>query len=365
MAYWPEAEAPMAPGTTPKGAKTPQASALAARKVHGKLKEAGEAGLTRKELLDKLALSARTLDRALSDLEGDGGRLRRESAGVLGKRTYRYVLDKDPKWATGISHYGRLALQVAEMVLDNAGTEIWSHYFPVLERLLTDLLSDKDLALFEALRGQLSVRGAVARTRKRDADVLLKLLDALAPVPVKPELELLYRRAGEAEASWVRAVPFCLTHDALAGSAYLLAWDVERAEARHFRFGRIEQVKNTRRSRSLPEPARAALQCARKYQIGGWFKGGEPFPVEVEVTGEGWVKAFLDAEPALPEVEVTDRSGPGGAQAIVRVLATELVGPTRWVLQLGPDAKVLAPEALRANVADKLKRASAHYGHKK
>ena len=350
----------MATGGTAKTKLLTPAPGSSILAVYDALREAGEDGLTRTQLVSKAKVSPRTLDRALNGLVDAGAKLDLASANVPGKRNYKYTLVKGPKWAEGVSHQARLAIQVAELLLETAGTEFWGHYLKVFEDLLAPNMTKKEEALFHQLKDQIEVRGPVASTGKRDANVFLKCLQALGGGKTPMELELTYRRAGEVDPSQVKVLPYCLTHDALAGSAYLLAWDLGELKVRHFRLSRITTVKAIR-PRSFPSGTAPLLERGRKFQIGGWFANEEPFPIEVAITGENWVKAFLDTPPALPEVAVQDLSNAAGAKARVTFKATELEGPTRWILQLGPDAKVLSPDHLCQFVAGKLKAAAGRY----
>jgi predicted DNA-binding transcriptional regulator YafY len=271
------------------------------------------------------------------------------------------VLAKEPAWADGFSHHARLALQLAELALQQGGSEFWAQYLPAFERLLAPHLTQKDRLLFDQLKDQLNYRGSVGKPQDRDPNVFLNLLDALATKPVPPQLEILYRRAWDERGAWITVVPYSITHDVLAGSAYLLAWDTRRLSAGHFRIGRIEAVKTNGRYGVLGSEPKSSLERARKFQVGGWFADTDPFEIEVEIHGKNWVKAFLDAPPALPDVKVVEVADGTGSRVRIQFRATELEGPSRWIMQIGPKAKVISPDHLREHLEANFRAAVAQY----
>jgi predicted DNA-binding transcriptional regulator YafY len=57
---------------------------------------------------------------------------------------------------------------------------------------------------------------------------------------------------------------------------------------------------------------------------------------------------------------VTVRKEKGGT-VLLSFLATDLQGPTRYILQLGADAEALEPKSLRTQLAATLKAMAARY----
>ena len=147
----------------------------------------------------------------------------------------------------------------------------------------------------------------------------------------------------------------------LAGSAYLLAWDPGRTSAGHFRIGRIDAVRTNGRYGVLGCESKRCLEQARKFQVGGWFANNDPFEIEVEIHGKNWVKAFLDAPPALPEVKVVEVADETGSRVRIQFMATELEGPSRWIMQIGPKAKVISPEHLREHLEANFRASVSQY----
>jgi len=354
-------ENPMSAKYTPSENPKPPVSDESLRQVHAALREAGAKGITRRRLVAKLEISPRTLDRALEAMVIDGARIERISAEIPGLRTICLVLVKDPAWADGYSHHARLALQLAELALEQSGSEFWGQYLPIFEQLLAPHLTRKDRLVFDQLKDQINYRGSVGKSRERDPKVFLTLLDALATKPVPPQLEILYSRARDEQGTWITVVPYSITHDALAGSAYLLAWDTGSLSAGHFRIGRIKAIKTNGRHGVLGSEPKSSLERARQFQVGGWFADKDPFEIEVEIHGKNWVKAFLDTPPALPEVKVVQVDDGTGLRVRIQFKATELEGPSRWIMQIGSKAKVLSPDHLRKHLEANLRASVAHY----
>jgi hypothetical protein len=110
---------------TPSGNPKPPVSEEKLRQVHAALREAGARGITRSRLVANLGISPKTLERALEAMVIDGARIERISAEVPARRTICLVLAKEPAWAVGYSHHARLALQLAELALQQCGSEFW------------------------------------------------------------------------------------------------------------------------------------------------------------------------------------------------------------------------------------------------
>jgi predicted DNA-binding transcriptional regulator YafY len=318
------------------------------------LREAGGGGLTREDLAKDLNCSTRQVDRTMLVLTTAGAQLDKQRHARDGVSLVRIVLKKGPEWDEFITPRALTALRIAMMALEQVGTEVWAEHLEAFEHLSGSQLSSRDRIIFNSLVRRVRMNGTVADPVLLDPEVLAAVLTALGAPGGPQQLELTYTPPGHP--TWTRAVcPFCLTHDAFSGGAFLLVWDQAKHRAVHLRLNRIEQAK------ALKEPAVIAdeqpLEHAARYQIGGWVDPGEPFEVEALVTGRTWPTALLEAPPALPDIQVS----PEGKAARVRFLATEPFGPARWLLQFGPDAKVLRPDAVRDVVRQRLKDALAHY----
>jgi predicted DNA-binding transcriptional regulator YafY len=80
--------------------------------------------------------------------------------------------------------------------------------------------------------------------------------------------------------------------------------------------------------------------------------------VQVRVGGYNCPQALLVAPPSLPHFEVRKEKG---GTVLLSFQATELSGPTRFVLQFGADAEVLEPKTFKTHLASTLKGMAARY----
>lgn len=317
-------------------------------------RDAGAEGLTKAAVAARLGLSARTVVRALQLFQEQGARFT-ESRDREGFKVW--VLEQGPRWDERVSPEARLALQVALLALSGGGTEVWTRHLEGLQALLDERLSYGDRLAFQRLRARVEVHGAGEDPVPVDEAVLREVLKALSAEPVLG-LTLSYRAASTGRMETREVVPHSLSHDLFGGGAFLLAWDQGKGAVRQFRLVRLEQARATT-PQGLSPQARAQLDRARTYQIGGWVSDAAPQGIEVAIRDPLWARALLEDVPALPHCEVSPlRPGPG---VIVRFQACEWQAPARWVLQFGPAAEVLGPPAFRAHVADRVAHTQGLY----
>lgn len=322
------------------------------------LREAGDGGITRTQLAEGLGGCLRTVDRALRLLKDQGARLEALGAGPDGGGHRHLVLRRGPTWDESLTPQARTALRIALMALEQVGTEVWADHLDALERLADPHLSSRDRAIFATLSARVRVHGTVDDPARLPEDVLAPVLLALGHPGGPRQLELTYTPLGKP--AWTRVVhPYVLTHDAFSGGAFLLVSDPDRPAPHHLRLSRIEAAKALSRPARFPDEA--AMERAARYQIGGWVADRDPFPVTVDVCGASWCQALREAPPALPDVLVTRRREGGHDGVRVTFQATEPHAPARWILQFGPDAVVVGPEAVRTLVAKRLQEGAARY----
>jgi predicted DNA-binding transcriptional regulator YafY len=317
----------------------------------GHLREAGAQGITRERLRAKMGgVSLRTVDRAIQLMEAQGARLERVRKGS--PAVLHFTLKKGPSWDEHVSSEARLALRVAGLSLAQSGTNLWQDKLEALENLASERMSSRDRRLFDNLKKAIHVQGGVEDPIETE-DILEPILKALDG---QKEMEVEYQAAGAKGASTRKVVPFALTHDLFSGGTFLLVWEPARQLPLHLRLSRIGAIKVTARTGSLPQELMA--QAAR-YQIGGWTSAEPPFLVEARIKGAHWIQAFKEAPPALPAF--TADAAPDGASVRITFKATHALGATRWLLQFGAAAEVLAPEKLRQDIHAQFKAAAAQY----
>jgi len=315
------------------------------------IREAGTEGITREDLCAAMGdVSLRTVDRTIHLLESQGARIERVRKGW--PSTMSFILKKGPAWDEHVSSEARLALRIAGLLLAQSGTLLWQDKLDALENLASERMSSRDRKLFENLQKAIHVQGGVDDPIE-SPDILEPLLRALEG---PKEMEVDYQ-AATAKAPTVHVVvPFALTHDLFSGGAFLLVWDPKRRIPLHLRMSRIGRVKVT--SRTGVFPVDLMTQAAR-YQIGGWTSAEAPFEVEARIKGAHWIQAFKEAPPALPDFQAD--AAKDGKSVRVRFKANHEYGASRWLMQFGAAAEVIAPTELRAKVHAQLKEAAAQY----
>jgi predicted DNA-binding transcriptional regulator YafY len=319
------------------------------------IRDAGERGITKAGLARKLGgVAMRTVDRAVQLLEEQGARFGKAREGR--PALIHFTLEKAPDWDSRITPHARMALEVALMALEGTATELWFDQLEGLRSLADSHLSTRDRNLFRALQEHVCVRGGADDQQALDTKMLTQVLLALGHPDGPRELELTYKAASTGRTSARSVVPFTLTHDVFSGGAFLLAWDPAKQEPRHFRLARIEEAKALPKRGLIPD--KRPLEQARDLQIGGWFCPAEPFRVSLRVGGTNWPQALLDAPPALPGITVRKEKG---GTVLLSFQATELSGPTRFILQFGADAEVIEPKRLRDHLIRTLKTMIAGY----
>ncbi|HQL48213.1 MAG TPA: WYL domain-containing protein [Holophaga sp.] len=318
------------------------------------LREAGEKGITKAQLARKLGgVATRTVDRALGLLEAQGARILRSRAGRPPVLVFQ--LAKGPAWDEHVTPEARLALRLAALTLGQSGTLLWQEKLEALERLASAHMSTRDRALFDTLQQAVRVQGGVEDPIE-GPEVLEPILRALE---ADKALELDYQAPGRSAGKVRTVAPHALTHDLYSGGAFLLVWDFARRKPLHLRLARIGKAKVVALPAPLPKEAPAMLARAATYQVGGWTSEDLPFEVVVRIDGAHWVQALKEAPPALPDFEV--RIAPGADTLEARFKATHPAGASRWILQFGEAAEVLAPEWLRDDLRKRLEAALRAY----
>jgi len=320
------------------------------------LREAGDKGLTKQQLAEALGYtSTRQADRAIDLLEKEGARLERTR--VAGFQ--RITLLKGPRWDESLTPEARMALRVALATLDQGGSSVWADHLQTFKTLAENRLTSRDRAVFDALRTKVLVHGSVQGGPDGEpvSPAMVDLLTILAEPVLAKSVVVTYHSASTGREKDYPVVPYLLTHDVFSGGAFLLVWDLGRKQPIQLRLSRIRAVAAPRTTSLMPKERELLDRCAH-FQIGGWIGMDPPFDVKVRIRGDNWTRALLEACPALPDASVAKERG---GTVLLAFRATELNGPTRWILQLGSDAEVLEPEPLKIHIRARLAEALARY----
>jgi predicted DNA-binding transcriptional regulator YafY len=163
----------------------------------------------------------------------------------------------------------------------------------------------------------------------------------------KRPVRLTYRRSGTTASTDRTVCPYAVVVG--SGAWYVIGWCVDSAGVRVFRLDRIERAEaagTEAPSYTVPDD----FDADALVRNGRVFSGGEP------VAGEPPATLVVRYGPTVARWIVEREGGtpaPDGSLVVERPLA-DVEWALRHVLQYGPDAEVLAPEAVRVAVAARL-----------
>lgn len=236
-----------------------------------------------------------------------------------------------------ISEGELFALVVAEKALQQyRGTNF--------ERPLLSALRKISEALPDTISIQLADWDQSVSFRQRAEPVLnLQVFDTLARATARrQQLELLYRKAGKAEAERRVVDPYHLGN--INGEWYLFAFDHLRGDLRTFVPARMEAVKRT--GKTFQRPQKFSLEHRLRGSF-GVVAGQGDYLIVIQFSGAvaGYIreKKWHDSQQLRPL--------PGGGVEL-RLRLNSLAEIERWVLSWGGHARVFQPpelcEAVRA-----------------
>ena len=319
------------------------------------LRQEAPNGLSRARLAADLQITKRTADAALVALIEDGAVLACKWAMEAGRRVKTWVYQSPPSWDESLDPEARLALEVLFSALGNGLAGAWREHLEEIQKLVEGKLPPLAVEVFNKLRSKVIIRGA-RRTAPPAPGVLTAVLNCLGS-PRPQRLQLQYASASTGKEEELEVIPWCMLHDLFSSGAFLLCWDNHRIDPSLMRLNRIRTAIPLGPT-FLTASQRKDLDTCAQYQIGGFISADVPEELQVRVTGRLWVQAYLDQAPGLPEVKVIEEDG---GTVLVSFWATEYRAPARWVLQMGPDAKVLSPPGFVEFVAKRSEDTSAHY----
>lgn len=311
-------------------------------------RQAGEQGLSRRELAEAIGRSLRQADRARQLLGDQGAAFSKRIKGQRGE--VRFAMTQPAEWDDRLSPEAGIALQLAGEAVSRGGGHLFREQLALFERIAEQHLTHRDRTVFHNLRKNVRVLGGFMDDPTEDqGQILRSILDAFSG-PVPRELKLDYRRPMKERLWTLQFAPYCLTQDMFSGGTYLLGWDVVGRKIVQLRISRIVGIKQTGRPAVIPNGD--LLERAAKFQIGGWINSDPQAPeyeVQLRLKGDPWIQSLLETQPDFPGFTITPQ---GGGTARVSFKVNHLVGVKRWVLQMGEAVEVLAPQELRASLLE-------------
>jgi proteasome accessory factor B len=150
-----------------------------------------------------------------------------------------------------------------------------------------------------------------------------------------------------------RVRPYAIEPSALTRALYLVGWDEERDALRTFKVERIVSASSTPETFDAPPSEQVARDMLRAWDV----IADEP-PVHVVVRFSPEVAARAAETRWHPSQEVV-RDPDGSMTWSATVAGSREI--RSWILGWGPDAEVLEPPELRAEIAELLGRAAGRY----
>jgi len=323
-----------------------------ADRVLNALREAGD-WVEFRALADRLEIHRATLYRALAELRDLGAKIEREGApGARGSLRLLSVPDGEE----AVPYRSGLALNIAGLVLAQAGTALWVENLEQIKALAESRMTKRERRMVRALSHRLKVTGPVSDSQEPPKTVVENLLASLGGDVDTFELDFEYQKDEHAEKKLYRVVPYKLIQDTWVGGTYLLAWVPSDGSIRNFKVERMLSATASRTPQRVPDLA--AIERQYKYFLGGWTSPEAPTSYEILILSPDWAHALRESEPGLPDLAFTPHAD---GTMTVHFKAVSDKAPLRWVLQFGPFAKVIAPPEFRERVIAALEGARSLY----
>lgn len=205
------------------------------------------------------------------------------------------------------------------------------------------------------------IAGHIARTSARldrpiteGARDYLRVLEALTRAWADQTRVLLYYR-DEPDIARPFDVYF-IEPSAVGYLTYVIGFDHHRNDERTFAIERIVRATPTLDRYDIPSAFDPLMRLAGAWGV-NWGNG--QLPTEVALRFAPGRAATRVRESNWHESQQIDELLDGGCVLRITVGSTQEMKP--WIRQWGPDCEVLAPEALRQEIADEMRRAGARY----
>ncbi|MFO7531149.1 MAG: transcriptional regulator [Candidatus Limnocylindrales bacterium] len=310
-------------------------------KIAQVLRAHGDAGISAVALADQVGVSKRTIYRDLEAMDLDAGLPIWNDHGKFG-------LDADaflPPLA--LTLHEAMAFYLAARLLTKATDELDTEIIGAMVKLAQVLPP----VLAEQLH---AAADAFADTPRDDAftRVLRGLTQALAERRI---VEMEYE-AGVYDASRpmrrVRLHPYAIEPSALTHALYVIGYDEERQDRRTYKVERIQSVTLT------PDTFPAQGESVAREMRDAWDVISDDTPVEILIRFDPSVSQRVHETRWHPsQVEELEDDG----SLLWRARVSGVLEIRAWILGWGPAAEVLAPDDLRAWVAEQHAAAAERY----
>lgn len=308
-------------------------------RIHALLMQRGTVSV--RELARELDRSTRTIERDMADLESELG----VPLIYEGRRWSIMPGSAHPLSPVRLTLQESRAVYFALRVFSRTVNECEPDSIAALEKL-ADTLPAQLSAHIKRTTGELRLRPKPGR----HLDVLRNITDAWA---TSRTVSMTHRSQNPARLRTFRFDPYLL--EATQSGTYAVGFSHQHNEVRIFKLDRVEAIEVTGDTFDAPDISEIVSRLSQSWG-GAVFGADEQHEVCIEFTPAA--AARVRESYWHPSQELEDMDG-GGVR--LRVVLPSLLEFTPWVRSWGPEAFVVSPDALRAEVACSLKAAAARY----
>jgi predicted DNA-binding transcriptional regulator YafY len=323
--------------------------------------DAGQRGLTRKGLQDKLSCNDKMADRIRKVLaHPENGARFEEFPDPTDTRVTRFVMKVPPCWYLNVTPRTHQTLALSNELLEMFGAASLTAELRKIDQIVNSEISEQPDSKARALADRIKVIPAFdLDPTANEVEILDTLLLSLS-LGKRKEIRVSWAPGGQdIPARTLTVVPYQLTLDVRAGVICLLGWDPRAACARFFQLPEIKGVAFTGGVGTLPEPVLSRLHSVTRLQMAGAAGEGPLFQVKLRIRDPRLIWSLQTAQPNFSNWRLAqDRTG----ACLVEFSANQLDAACRWVLQLGGQAEVIGPLALRDEVLRHARMILANHG---
>ncbi len=318
------------------------------------------AGTTLRELSESFGVSERTIQRDLEILHELGVPISHE-ADEVGRRYWRLPHDYFRAGPLALSVTEALSLELAEHLVAPLSGTLFADGWASVRNKLRSLIPARALEYFRGLDEVVYVKRRGSTDYAEHAETIQRLAQAIRS---SRTVSLAYRSLWRRDAYRTSFDPYGLV--VYDGDLFTIGRSHRASALRVLKVARISSVALSEVAFSRPQ----GFQVEEQFEYSFGVVRSEATPVEVAVRFTGPSAALVEERtwhesqriewPHLAPTLFEEDQDAGDA-----LIATFHLGATaefkRWILSFGPDAEVLRPDSLRAEIRNELAAAMARY----
>ena len=303
-------------------------------------------GYTVKELHAEMSVSVETIRRDLIELSTAGFQVR-ETIGFRGVKRWRVEGFEE---SFGFSITDLLSIYMGRQFLEPlAGTPFWDGQQKVFSKI-RGALGPTALNYLRKLAASLQATSVGSSDYSKRSETIDALIVAVEDRLVSL---IVYQSDQASEPSEQEVYPQGFVFH--RGSLYLVAWSSRRGEIRTYKMDRIEDVHSTKLPAAIPEKFDLAEWLEHSF---GVFRSNTSQLQTIRIHFTREVARYVKESNWHKSQKLTPQDD---GSLIAEFQLTDTQEIKRWIMSFGPNAKVLAPEALVEEIANDLKEMTNMY----